>query len=147
MIASFDPAPGFSVVPIRLKASCSPCLVSRPLARHGSYSGFVAGALGKLEDFLQAAVRRPIEVISKRGSAATALPRRAASSDFLAGRRGSSAKAGVGAAGGGKIFPDYALSSADLALYKKGTLSVFQGVRHGAQQGSVSEGAERAAVS
>jgi len=79
-------------------------LVSRPLARHGSYSGFVAGALGKLEDFLQAAVRRPIEVISKRGSAATALPRRAASSDFLAGRRGSSAKAGVGAAGGGKHF-------------------------------------------
>ena len=44
-------------------------------------------------------------------------------------------------------FPDYALSSADLVLYKKGTSSVFQGVRHGAQQGSVSEGAERAAVS
>ena len=46
-----------------------------------------------------------------------------------------------------KVLPDYALSSADLALYKKGTSSVFQGVRHGAQQGSVSEGAERAAVS
>jgi hypothetical protein len=35
------------------------------------------------------------------------------------------------------IVPDYALSSAALAWYKKGTFAVFQGVRHGAQQGSV----------
>ncbi len=42
----------------------------------------------------------------------------------------------------GKWFPDYALSSADLSWYKKGTLTVFQGVRHGAQPSSVSEGAQ-----